>query len=62
MPSKVKPIRDAFKTWKLSRVNEVREKVDWNALNKLNIVNALFKNTEVEDLANYPKRPLIKNF
>ena len=34
----------------------ITEKVDWKLLNKLNIVGALFKNTEIEDLANYPKR------
>lgn len=34
----------------------IEEKVDFISLNKLNLVNALFKNTEIADLANYPKR------
>lgn len=38
-------------------IPEVKEKVDWKALNKLNLANAIFKNTEIEELANYPKKP-----
>jgi hypothetical protein len=38
-------------------VPEVKERIDWQALNKLNLASMLFAGTDIPDLANYPKKP-----
>lgn len=36
-------------------IPEIKERIDWEALNKLNLAGALFRG--LEDLSNYPKKP-----
>jgi hypothetical protein len=50
-------IREAVRKIRFNHVEPIKERVDLNAANKLNLARAIFKNTEVADLANYPKKP-----
>lgn len=41
-------------------IPEVKEKIDWKALNELNLASRLFAGTDIPDLVNYPKKPITK--
>lgn len=38
-------------------VPHIKERIDYAALNKLNLARVLFAGTDIPDLANYPKKP-----
>lgn len=35
----------------------ITEKIDWKSLSAVNLAAAIFKGTDIPDLANYPKKP-----
>lgn len=55
--NKTDVIVQAARSIKFQHVEPIKERVDWKAVNSLNLAGAIFKNTEIADLANYPKQP-----